>query len=96
MKPERTTSWHFSFLGIDSTADEAVGLQSAEGLCEHFLGAVGVGSLNVLESQGCLTAAQCIDYCQRPFAADACQHIADGAFGENGLFDEVLGHIDVF
>ena len=81
--------WHF---GIDGADYKPVSFQTAQGLREHLLRAIGIGGSNVAESQWALIFVECVERCKRPFVPNAGQHIADGALRENGVLDEVFFH----
>ena len=79
-------------LGIDFAAHQAVGLQAPQGGGEHLLRAVVVQPLDVAETQRGAALVEGVEHSHRPLAADARQHVADGAVGKDGVGDEILGH----
>ena len=79
-------------LGIDFAAHQAVGLQAPQGGGEHLLRAVGILLLYVAETQRGAALVEGVEHRHRPLAADARQHIADGAVGKDGVGDEIVGH----
>ena len=79
-------------LGIDGAAHQTVGLQTAQGLREHLLRAVGVLPFYVLEAHRGIAAAKGVDDSHRPLVADACQHVTYWALGEYGVLYEVFLH----